>query len=81
MQTAKGVPDMISTRTGSLSLLAGAMLLASAGAFANVEPAKPATVAKELQQANTYTVSSAPTDAAARSARVAVASLPSPAAP
>jgi len=63
MQTAKGVPDMISTRTGSLSLLAGAMLLASAGAFANVEPAKPATVAKELQQAKTYTVSSAPTDA------------------
>ena len=68
MQTAKGVPDMISTRIGSLSLLAGAMLLASAGAFANVEPtvpqpAKPVTTAKELQQAKTYTVSSAPTEA------------------
>jgi poly(beta-D-mannuronate) C5 epimerase len=49
-------------RKGSISLLAGAMLLASATAFANVEPAaKPATMAKELQQAKTYTVSSAPT--------------------
>lgn len=63
MQTAKGVPDMISTRTGSLSLLAGAMLLASASAFATVEPVKPVTTAKELQQAKTYTVSSAPTEA------------------
>ncbi|HEX4547613.1 mannuronan 5-epimerase AlgG [Pseudomonas sp.] len=55
-------------RKGSLSLLAGAMLLASAGAFATAEPAvpqqgKPVTVAKELQQAKTYTVSSAPTEA------------------
>jgi poly(beta-D-mannuronate) C5 epimerase len=48
-------------RKGSISLLAGAMLLASATGFANVEPAKPATTAKELQQAKTYTVSSAPT--------------------
>ncbi|MHB2240639.1 mannuronan 5-epimerase AlgG [Pseudomonas monsensis] len=54
---------MISTRTGSLSLLAGAMLLASASAFATVEPVKPVTTAKELQQAKTYTVSSAPTEA------------------
>ncbi|MGZ9666507.1 mannuronan 5-epimerase AlgG [Pseudomonas sp. GNP014] len=54
---------MISTRTGSLSLLAGAMLLASASAFATVEPLKPVTTAKELQQAKTYTVSSAPTEA------------------
>ncbi|MFJ2532152.1 mannuronan 5-epimerase AlgG [Pseudomonas helmanticensis] len=54
---------MISTRIGSLSLLAGAMLLASAGAFATVEPVKPVTTAKELQQAKTYTVSSAPTEA------------------
>ncbi|VVN71329.1 mannuronan 5-epimerase AlgG [Pseudomonas fluorescens] len=47
---------------GSISLLAGALLLASAAAFASVEPAsKPATVAKGLQQANTYTVTSAPT--------------------
>ena len=38
MQTAKGVPDMHHARKGSLSLLAGAMLLASAGAFATVEP-------------------------------------------
>ncbi len=53
-------------RKGSISLLAGAMLLASATGFANVapanvEPAKPVTTAKELQQAKTYTVSSAPT--------------------
>ncbi|MHB2058790.1 mannuronan 5-epimerase AlgG [Pseudomonas monsensis] len=54
---------MISTRTGSLSLLAGAMLLASASAFATVDPVKPVTTAKELQQAKTYTVSSAPTEA------------------
>ena len=71
MHTAKGVPDMNNAKKGSLTLLAGAMLLASAAAFANVEPAKvepaapqpgkPATMAKELQQAKTYTVSSAPT--------------------
>ncbi len=71
MHTAKGVPDMNNAKKGSLTLLAGAMLLASAAAFANVEPAKvepaapqpgkPATLAKELQQAKTYTVSSAPT--------------------
>ncbi|KAB0499529.1 mannuronan 5-epimerase AlgG [Pseudomonas moorei] len=62
---------MNNAKKGSLTLLAGAMLLASAAAFANVEPAKvepaapqpgkPATLAKELQQAKTYTVSSAPT--------------------
>lgn len=46
---------------GSISLLAGALLLASATVFASVEPVnKPATVAKGLQQANTYTVTSAP---------------------
>ncbi|VVN85716.1 mannuronan 5-epimerase AlgG [Pseudomonas fluorescens] len=56
---------MNSPKRGSITLLAGAMLLASSAAFASVEPAtpqpgKPATVAKELQQAKTYTVSSAP---------------------
>lgn len=69
MQAAKGVPDMNNSKRGSLTLLAGAMLLASSAGFANVEPAnvepaKPAhaaTIAKELQQAKTYTVSSAPT--------------------
>ena len=68
MHTAKGVPQMNhQARKGSISLLAGALLLASATGFANaesasVEPAaKPATMAKELQQAKTYTVSSAPT--------------------
>ena len=62
MQTAKGVPDMNSAKRGSLTLLAGAMLLASAAAFATVEPVvKPATTAKGLQQARTYTVTSAPT--------------------
>ena len=67
MHIAKGVSQMNhQARKGSISLLAGAMLLASATAFANVEPAAPlagkqATVAKELQQAKTYTVSSAPT--------------------
>ena len=45
-------------RKGSISLLAGALLLASATGFANAESA---TMAKELQQAKTYTVSSAPT--------------------
>ena len=57
---------MNSPKRGSITLLAGAMLLASSAAFARVEPAtppqgKPATVAKELQQARTYTVNSAPT--------------------
>ncbi|NWA23497.1 right-handed parallel beta-helix repeat-containing protein [Pseudomonas gingeri] len=52
---------------GSFSVLAGALLLASSAAFANVEAplAKTAhapTLAKELQQAKTYTVSSAPTE-------------------
>jgi poly(beta-D-mannuronate) C5 epimerase len=67
MHIAKGVSQMNhQALKGSISLLAGAMLLASATAFANVEPvasqpAKQATVAKELQQAKTYTVSSAPT--------------------
>lgn len=67
MQTAKGVPDMNSAKKGSISLLAGALLLASAAAFATVEPAKSVqqgkstTIAKGLQQAKTYTVSSAPT--------------------
>ena len=47
---------MNSPKRGSITLLAGAMLLASSAAFARVEPAtppqgKPATVAKELQQA------------------------------
>ena len=48
-------------KRGSLTLLAGAMLLASSAAFAKVEPAKPVTMAKELQAAKTYIVSSAPT--------------------
>ena len=61
MRTAKGVPDMNSPKRGSLTLLAGAMLLASSAAFANVEPAKPVTMGKELQHAKTYTVTSAPT--------------------
>lgn len=67
MQTAKGVPDMNNAKRGSISLLAGAMLLASAAAFASVEPAAPVkqerkvTMGKELQQAKTYTVNSAPT--------------------
>ena len=52
---------MNSPKRGSLTLLAGAMLLASSACFANVEPVKPVTTAKELQQAKTYTVSSAPT--------------------
>ncbi|WP_192842766.1 MULTISPECIES: mannuronan 5-epimerase AlgG [Pseudomonas] len=52
---------------GSLSALAAALLLAGSTAFANVE--KPATasgqapiIAKELQQAKTYTVSTAPSE-------------------
>jgi len=47
---------------GSLGLLAGALLLASGTALGNVETAKAPTVVKELQQAKTYTVSSAPTE-------------------
>ncbi|QIH06316.1 MULTISPECIES: mannuronan 5-epimerase AlgG [Pseudomonas] len=47
---------------GSLGLLAGALLLASGTALGNVEAAKAPIVAKELQQAKTYTVSSAPTE-------------------
>lgn len=47
---------------GAISLLAGALLLASSSAFATAEPAKAPIVAKELQQAKTYTVSSAPTE-------------------
>ncbi|WP_095149004.1 mannuronan 5-epimerase AlgG [Pseudomonas sp. Irchel s3a18] len=68
MQAAKGVPRMnIPATNRSLGLLAAALLLASHAAFAAVEPAapvqkgKPVTLAKELQQAKTYTVSSAPT--------------------
>ncbi|WOE80613.1 mannuronan 5-epimerase AlgG [Pseudomonas protegens] len=45
---------------GSLSLLAGALLLASSSAFASVEADKAPIVAKGLQQVKTYTVSSAP---------------------
>ena len=51
----------------AINLLAAALLLAGNAAFASVEPGAavgknpPATVAKELQQAKTYTVSSAPT--------------------
>lgn len=48
---------------GTISLLAAALLLAGSPAFANVEPAaKPGNVVKELQEAKTYTVSSAPTE-------------------
>jgi len=67
MQTAKGVTEMNhSTLQGSLSILAGALLLASSAAFASVEAPPVKTehapiLAKELQQAKTYTVSSAPT--------------------
>ena len=43
---------------GSVSLLASALMLASAAAFAAVDPATPA---KGLQQAKTYTVTSPPT--------------------
>ncbi|WP_371923850.1 mannuronan 5-epimerase AlgG [Pseudomonas sp. ANT_H4] len=47
---------------GSVSLLVAAMLLASASAMANAEPAvKAPTIAKELQQAKTYTITSPPT--------------------
>ncbi|WP_224770877.1 mannuronan 5-epimerase AlgG [Pseudomonas sp. FEN] len=67
MQTAKGVTEMNHSATqGSLSVLAGALLLASSAAFAGVEavPAKTEhapTLVKELQQAKTYTISSPPT--------------------
>ncbi len=68
MRMAMGVPDMnrylrnSQAMKGSISLLVAAMLLAGSPAFANVEPVvKPGNVAKELQQAKTYTVSSAPT--------------------
>lgn len=68
MRMAMGVPDMnrylrnSQAMKGSISLLVAAMLLAGSPAFANVEPAvKPGNVVKELQQAKTYTVSSAPT--------------------
>jgi poly(beta-D-mannuronate) C5 epimerase len=47
---------------GSMSLLASALLLASAAAFATTEPAtNPAAPAKGLQLAKTYTVTSPPT--------------------
>jgi poly(beta-D-mannuronate) C5 epimerase len=47
---------------GSMSLLASALLLASAAAFATNEPAtNPAAPAKGLQLAKTYTVTSPPT--------------------
>lgn len=68
MRMAMGVPDMnrylrnSQAMKGSISLLVAAMLLAGSPAFANVEPVvKPGNVVKELQQARTYTVSSAPT--------------------
>ncbi|NWC10310.1 right-handed parallel beta-helix repeat-containing protein [Pseudomonas agarici] len=67
MQLAKGVSEMNHIATqGPLSVLAVALLLASSAAFGNVEPPlakteRPPILAKELQQAKTYTVSSAPT--------------------
>lgn len=68
MRMAMGVPEMnrylrnSQAMKGSISLLVAAMLLAGSPAFANVEPVvKPGNVVKELQQAKTYTVSSAPT--------------------
>ena len=45
---------------GAISLLAGALLLTSCASFASSEPVKP-SVAKELQQAKTYTITTAPT--------------------
>ncbi|KPA93337.1 parallel beta-helix repeat (two copies) [Pseudomonas asplenii] len=68
MPAAKGVSKMNQiAMQGSLSALAAALLLAGSTAFANVE--KPATasgqapiIAKELQQAKTYTVSTAPSE-------------------
>ena len=68
MRMTMGVPDMnrylrnSQAMKGSISLLVAAMLLAGTPAFANVEPVvKPGNVVKGLQQAKTYTVSSAPT--------------------
>ncbi|MGY2374271.1 mannuronan 5-epimerase AlgG [Pseudomonas sp. SDO524_S393] len=46
---------------GSVSLLVAAMLLASTSAFAEGAAVKAPTIAKELQEAKTYTVSSPPT--------------------
>ena len=46
---------------GSVSLLVAAMLLASTSAFADSAAVKAPTIAKELQQAKTYTISSPPT--------------------
>ena len=67
MRMAMGVPEMnrylrnSQAMKGSISLLVAAMLLAGSPAFANVEPVvKPGNVVKGLQQAKTYTVSSAP---------------------
>ena len=67
MRMAMGVPEMnrylrnSQAMKGSISLLVAAMLLAGTPAFANVEPVvKPGNVVKGLQQAKTYTVSSAP---------------------
>ncbi len=65
MQAAKGVSEMNHiAMQGSLSVLAAALLLVGSTALASVE--KPAAngqapiIAKELQQAKSYTVSSAP---------------------
>ena len=53
MTTPTGVRDMNHPAyIGAISLLAGALLLASTTTFATVEPVKP-TVAKELQHAKT----------------------------
>ncbi|MGE8416341.1 MAG: mannuronan 5-epimerase AlgG [Pseudomonas sp.] len=57
-----GYPHNSQRYKGSMSLLAGALLLAGSSAFASVETTKAPIVAKELQQAKTYTVSSAPTE-------------------
>ena len=46
---------------GSVSLLVAALLLASTSAFADGAAVKAPTIAKELQQAKTYTISSPPT--------------------
>ena len=46
---------------GSVSLLVAAMVLASTSAFADGAAVKAPTIAKELQQAKTYTISSPPT--------------------
>lgn len=68
MRMAMGVPEMnrylrnSQAMKGSISLLVAAMLLAGSPAFANVEPVvKPGNVVKGLQEAKTYTVSTAPT--------------------